>query len=73
MRERPRMSFGNPPVAFRWLPRAVVIGLAPCGRAYWHRGSQARTSNLHPVLQQRGTPSARWHQKSELLSGCQPS
>jgi len=50
------MVSGNPPVAFRWLPRAVVIGLASDGRAYWHRGSQARTSNFHPDPALEGKP-----------------
>jgi len=50
------MVSGNPPVAFRWLPRAVVIGLASDGRAYWHRGSQARTLNFHSDPPMEGNP-----------------
>ena len=50
------MRFGNPPVACCWLPRAVVIGLALYGRAYWHRATQARPLNPHPAPETEAVP-----------------
>ena len=40
----------------RWLSRAVVIGLAFYGRAYWHRASQARTLNHNPAPEAEAVP-----------------
>ena len=40
----------------RWLSRAVVIGLAFNGRAYWHRASQARTLNHNPATEAEAVP-----------------
>jgi len=40
----------------RWLPRAVVIGLASYGRAYWHRATLARPLNPHPATEAEAVP-----------------
>ena len=50
----------------RWLPRAVGHRTRIDGRAYWHRVSQARTSNLILATEAEAVcPSARWLHKSE--------
>src|SRR5688500_18144243 len=38
---------------YRWLPRAVGHRTRIDGRAYWHRVSHARTSNLISPLKQK--------------------